>query len=89
MIEVISTGGLEVKLQSKEVNEIRKSSTLKLLFIKKNDDEGSEFYFMGAVNHENSISNTISSNGKKLSIVEVFYSMSVPVEPKIYNYFED
>lgn len=79
----------KVTIESKEVNEIRKISTLKLLFIKKNDDEGSEFYFMGAVNHENSISNTISSNGKKLSIVEVFYSMSVPVEPKIYNYFED
>ncbi len=62
----------KVTIESKEVNEIRKSSTLKLLFIKKNDDEGSEFYFMGAVNHENSISNPISSNGKK-----TFYCRSI------------
>lgn len=27
-------------------------------------------------------------NGEKLSIVQVFYDMKQPVEPKIYNYFE-
>ena len=64
----------------------------KNLFIcKKSDDEGSEFYFMGevTVKPEHCIGTTINGkNGEKLSIVQVFYDMKQPVEPKIYNYFE-
>jgi len=78
-----------VTIESREVNEIRNPHVLKLLFIKKNDDEGAEFYFMGTVTHHESVGSSIESNGKKLSIVEVFYNMDVPVEAKIYKYFED
>lgn len=80
-----------VDITSPEVNAIKKKSTLKLLFIKKSDDEGSEFYFMGEVSlkPEQCIGTTINGkNGEKLSIVQVFYDMKQPVEAKIYNYFE-
>ncbi len=78
-----------VDIDSPEVLAIEKPSTLKLLFIKKSDDEGSEFYFMGEVLHKNSIGTTITGNkGEKLSIVQMFYEMKTAVEPKIYDYFE-
>lgn len=47
--------------------------------------------FMGevTVKPEQCIGTTITGkNGEKLSIVQVFYDMKQPVEPKIYNYFE-
>ena len=79
-----------VDITSPEVKAIEKREILKLLFVKKSDDEGSEFYFMGEVIHKpNSIGNTIIGNkGEKLSIVEMFYIMQNPVESKIYKYFE-
>ena len=41
------------------------------------------------VKPEHCIGTTINGkNGEKLSIVQVFYDMKQPVEPKIYNYFE-
>lgn len=80
-----------VDITSPEVDAIKQKSTVKLLFVKKSDDEGSEFYFMGevTVKPEQCIGTTITGkNGEKLSIVQVFYDMKQPVEPKIYNYFE-
>ena len=78
-----------VNIESPEVVAIKKPETLKLLFIKKSDAEGSEFYFMGEMLHKQSISTTITGNkGEKLSIVQMFYEMKTPVEAKIYDYFE-
>lgn len=78
-----------VDITSPEVTAIEKPSTLKLLFIKKSDAEGSEFYFMGGVTHKQSVGTTILGNsGEKLSIVQMFYLMNNPVDPKIYEYFE-
>lgn len=77
-----------VNLFSKEVTAIEKAKTLKLLFIKKSDDEGAEFYFMGEVTHKRSIGSSIKNNDNELSIVEILYAMNVPVEPKLYKYFE-
>lgn len=77
-----------VNLFSKEVAAIERVKTLKLLFIKKSDDEGAEFYFMGEVTHKRSIGSSIMNNGQELSIVEILYAMNVPVEPKLYKYFE-
>ena len=74
---------------SPEVVAIEQPETLKLLFIKKSDAEGSEFYFMGEMLHKQSIGTTITGNkGEKLSIVQMFYEMKTPVEAKIYDYFE-
>lgn len=78
-----------VNIDSPEVVAIEQPETLKLLFIKKSDAEGSEFYFMGEMLHNQSIGTTITGNkGEKLSIVQMFYEMKTPVEAKIYDYFE-
>lgn len=78
-----------VNIDSPEVVAIEQPETLKLLFIKKSDAEGSEFYFMGEMLHKQSIGTTITgNNGEKLSIVQMFYEMKTPVEAKIYDYFE-
>ena len=78
-----------VDITSAEVEAIKQNSVLKLLFIKKSDDEGSEFYFMGTVHTNQCLGTSITDkHGKKLPIVQVFYDMEQPVEPKIYNYFE-
>lgn len=77
-----------VKLESKETIAIQNPATRKLLFIKKNDDEGSEFYFIGELLHQKSISSSIKSNNKTLPIVEMFFQIKELVDSKIYNYFE-
>ena len=78
-----------VNIDSPEVVAIEQPETLKLLFIKKSDAEGSEFYFMGEMLHKQSIGTTITGNkGETLSIVQMFYEMTTPVEAKIYDYFE-
>ncbi len=59
------------------------------LFIKKNNDEGTDFYFMGDVTPvENSFKQTSMSddNGKQVSVVKINFSMKYPVEDSIYEY---
>lgn len=78
-----------VSLTSPEVIEIEKDSTLKLLFIKKSDAEGAEFYFMGPVTYKSSRLNSITdARGRNLPVVNIDYSMDITVDPKIYAYFE-
>lgn len=76
-------------LESPEVINIEKRSTLKLLFIKKSDDEGTEFYFMGEITFNRSTPDFITGNkGEKLPIVQMLFSMNTAVEPRLYDYLE-
>lgn len=44
---------------------------------------------MGTVHTNQCLGTSITDkHGKKLPIVQVFYDMEQPVEPKIYNYFK-
>ncbi len=59
------------------------------LFIKKSNDEGTEFYFMGDVTPlENGFKQTTmpDDSGKEVSVVKVMFSMNHPVEDAIYEY---
>jgi superfamily II DNA or RNA helicase/SOS-response transcriptional repressor LexA len=59
------------------------------LFIKKSNDEGTEFYFMGDVTPiDNSFEQTAISDdaGKNVPVVKVKFSMNYPVEDSIYEY---
>lgn len=79
----------KVTVDSPEIISIRKKDVVKLLFVKKSDGEGTDFYFMGEVDTKDCIQTTIDSDkGEKLSIVNVVYDMKVPVNEKIYSYFE-
>jgi len=79
----------KVTVDSPEIISIRKKEVVKLLFVKKSDGEGTDFYFMGEVDTKDCIQTTIDNDkGEKLSIVNVVYDMKVPVNEKIYSYFE-
>ena len=82
-------------LQSPDVQAIINYKELGLrlpLFIKKSNDEGNDFYYMGDVTPiENSFEQTSmpDDKGKKVSVVKVRYSMNNPVEDNIYSYITE
>lgn len=80
----------KVTLESAEVEAIQRDDVRKLLFVKKSDGEGTDFYYMGDVDTHKCIQTTIDGkDNKKLSIVNVLYNMQQVVNDKIYSYFED
>jgi len=81
------------KMESNDVQSILgKNGTIRLpLFIKKNNDEGLDFYYMGEVNPElNQIEQTTMSNdsGKQVSVVKIRFKLASPVSNSMYNYLE-
>src|SRR5690606_3701838 len=62
------------------------------LFIKKNNDEGMDFYYMGDVRPElNRVDETTISNdnGKQLPVVKIRFNLDDPVAPTMYNYLQE
>lgn len=62
------------------------------LFIKKNNDEGIDFYYMGEVSPElNQVKQTAISNdiGKQLSVVKIRFNLADPVTFNMYNYLQE
>ena len=82
-----------IKLDSKEPQAIinYKETNLKIhLFIKKSDDEGSDFYYIGQVEPFDWTQTKIKNDeGKELDIVNFKYRLHNPVKEEIYNYFND
>ncbi|NMH68023.1 DEAD/DEAH box helicase [Bacillus sp. RO3] len=80
------------KLTSKEVQKIINAEQLGIdlhLFVKKDDGEGNDFYYIGKVITEmNSEEQTImlDKNGKKLPIVRMNMLLEQEVESSLYNY---
>jgi hypothetical protein len=79
------------KLNSPDVTAIRNSHVgLRLpLFIKKNNDEGTEFYYMGDVTPQKESFEQTSmptDTGKPVSVVKVTFDMNVPVKHDMYKY---
>ena len=57
------------------------------LFIKKENAEGDDFYFIGDVNPlKNSFVQTTMGEDKKVSVVKMTFCLDKPVEPNMYNY---
>ncbi len=79
-----------VKMDSKEIVEIQnfQNSGLRiLLFIKKSDNEGSDFYYMGDIQPISFNPTTIKNDaGVSLPIVNIQYKMIQPVDEKMYEY---
>ena len=60
------------------------------LFIKKSDDEGRDFYYMGTVKPNHWEAATITNDkGKELPIVHFYFDMDHSVRNDIYEYFEE
>ncbi len=81
-------------LNSNDVQSILgKNGTIRLpLFIKKNNDEGMDFYYMGDVSPElKKVQQTTMSNdkGKKISVVKIRFNLTNPVTSSMYNYLQD
>ncbi len=80
-----------VRLDSREPKAIRneEGQMSKHLFVQKNNDEGSTFYYMGEIDF---ISNTerTKKNGKgqDLPVVAMRFSLHHPVPPDLYEYIE-
>ena len=79
------------KLASKDVQSILgKYGDIRLpLFIKKSNDEGIEFYYMGDVKpDQNKVEQTSmsSSNGKQISVVRLIFNLLTPVSDDMYRY---
>ena len=82
------------KISSKDVQSILgQNGEIRLpLFIKKNNDEGKDFYYMGGVSPEqNKVKQTTMNNdsGKQASVVKIRFSLSKPVSDTMYCYLSD
>jgi len=82
------------KIDSKDVQSILgKNGEIRLpLFIKKNNDEGMDFYYMGDVSPElNKVEQTTMSNdnGKQISVVKIRFNLANPVTSSMYNYLQE
>jgi len=83
------------RINSAELEPIIKarSNGLRLpLFLKKDDNEGIDFYYLGDVLPvENSIEQQYmpDDNGKKLPVVKFEFELSNPIESALYKYFQD
>jgi superfamily II DNA or RNA helicase/HKD family nuclease len=83
------------RIDSNELEPIIKarSNGLRLpLFLKKDDNEGIDFYYLGDVLPiDNSIEQQYmpDDNGKKLPVVKFEFELNPPVELALYKYFQD
>lgn len=82
------------KINSNDVQSILgKNGPIRLpLFIKKNNDEGMDFYYMGEVSPEmNQIQQTkmFNDKGKQVLVVKIRFNLASPVSPSMYNYLEE
>lgn len=62
------------------------------LFIKKNNDEGQDFYYMGdvkAVPEKATITRMFNDKGSKISAVKIHFNLDVPVSDSLYNYLTE
>jgi superfamily II DNA or RNA helicase len=62
------------------------------LFIKKNNDEGIEFYYMGEISPKLDFveQRTIpDDNGKQLPVVQIRFNLSEPVIPSLFHYLNE
>ncbi|MBM7541183.1 DUF3427 domain-containing protein [Amphibacillus cookii] len=79
-------------LQSTEVQKIVQAQEQKIaihLFVKKSDDEGKSFYYLGqALPDQHSIAqaNMLNENGEALPVVHMNMILAKPVDTKIYHY---
>ena len=80
-------------LESRDISILRKKRDLTIpLFIKKSNDEGLDFYFMGNLTSipENFTQATLNDdNGKPVSVVKVIFSMNTPVDDNLYDYITE
>jgi len=82
-------------LKSSDVKEFynQKNNGLRIpFFVKKNDDEGLDFYYLGdltAIPDKFEDSSMLNKKGLKTSVVKMEFMLDKPVEPKLYKYITE
>jgi hypothetical protein len=81
-------------LNSNDVKSILgKNGPIRLpLFIKKNNDEGMDFYYMGDMTPDlNNVDQTtmLNDNGAQIPVVKIRFKLANPVISSIYNYLQE
>lgn len=70
----------------------QKSNNIQVqLFVKKNDNEGADYYYMGEMSPVECSATEIKiadENENMLPVVNIQFSMKTPVSQNIYNYLE-
>lgn len=60
-----------------------------MLFVKKNDGEGSDFYYMGKMKYNSFEDRTMKDkDGADVSVVNIHFDMENPVPQNLFNYLE-
>lgn len=81
--------GNRYKIDSEQTQSILSSDTTIHLFIKKNDDEGGDFYYFGEVTVANAKQEEFQINDKKVEpIVKMLLALKQPALYEKYNLFE-
>ncbi|NLZ77445.1 MAG: DEAD/DEAH box helicase [Spirochaetales bacterium] len=79
-----------VRLGSKEMRAIRDPAMKKLLFVKKNDDEGRGHYYLGELLFlSNEQGTLVDDKGIERDVVNVLFRLRNPVEETLYDYITD
>ncbi len=81
------------KIESNDVQSILgKKGPIRLpLFIKKKNDEGMDFYYMGEVKPKLNLvqqATMLNNSGKHISVVKIRFNLVNPVSASMYNYLE-
>ncbi|NNC94017.1 MAG: DUF3427 domain-containing protein, partial [Chitinophagales bacterium] len=79
-------------LESGDVKIIRKGNIRLPLFVKKSNDEGKDFYYMGEMKpiEDSFTQETLQTDdGKQVPVVRVLFEMQTSVEDEIYEYITD
>ena len=77
-----------VKLDSEPVQQILNGSTTMQLFVKRNDDDGKEFYYFGEVTPEAPQQETVEVKGKREPIVKMYLKLKHRARFDMYTKFE-
>jgi len=72
-------------LESEEIKQVINSGRV-LLFVKKDDPEGKDFYFLGDVLIDKNAIKQDHMPGSKLPVVHFKFHLQIPVDENIYNY---
>lgn len=59
-----------------------------MLFVKKNDDEGSDFYYLGDMHYDSFEDTKMNTADGKVDVVNIQFDMKTPVPQNLYNYLE-
>ncbi len=85
--EIIYMSKSKRKLSSKDVISIGSNNYRLPLFIKKDDDEGVDFYYLGdIIPQKEFFEETNMSDEKKTSIVKMRFKLKEEIDDSIYNY---